>query len=181
MNGCRQNESPISWYKWSTSNLPNTSPSCEVKSCVSNNQIHQDISSSNWNTKSPLKCLNEKYAQIKHYLQINVDRFWCERATGDAMYWRKRYYGQLKVKTYYLQTLSFSRNRLNYLWCFYQLLSFWRHPFTSEDPLVSKWCDAKCLQFCSNEETNSILNGRRVSTANFHFVNYSFKVKAACF
>ncbi len=93
--------------------------------------------------------------------QINVDRFWCERTTGDAMYWRKRYYGQLKVKTYYLQTLSFSRSRLNYLWCFYQLLSFWRHPFTSEDPLVSKWCDAKCLQFCSNEETNSILNGRR--------------------
>ncbi len=27
------------------------------------------------------------------------------------------------------------------LWCFYQLfgLSFWRHPFTAEDPLVSKW------------------------------------------
>ncbi len=30
------------------------------------------------------------------------------------------------------------------LWCFYQLfgLSFWRHPFTSEYPLVSKWCNA---------------------------------------
>ncbi len=27
------------------------------------------------------------------------------------------------------------------LWCFYQLfgLSFWRHPFTAEDPLVNKW------------------------------------------
>ncbi len=27
------------------------------------------------------------------------------------------------------------------LWCFYQLfgLSFWRHPFTAEDPLVSKF------------------------------------------
>ncbi len=27
------------------------------------------------------------------------------------------------------------------LWCFYQLfgLSFWRHPFTAEHPLVSKW------------------------------------------
>ncbi len=27
------------------------------------------------------------------------------------------------------------------LWCFYQLfgLSFWRHPFTAEDPLVSEW------------------------------------------
>ncbi len=30
------------------------------------------------------------------------------------------------------------------LWCFYQLfgLSFWRHPFTAADPLVSKWCNA---------------------------------------
>ncbi len=34
------------------------------------------------------------------------------------------------------------------LWCFYQLfgLSFWRHPFTAEDPLVSKWCNATFLQ-----------------------------------
>ena len=41
------------------------------------------------------------------------------------------------------------------LWCFYQLfgLSFWRHPFTAEDPLVSKWCNAKFLQICSDEET----------------------------
>ncbi len=43
------------------------------------------------------------------------------------------------------------------LWCFYQLfgLSFWWHPFTAEDPLVSKWCSATFLQFCSDEETNS--------------------------
>ncbi len=41
------------------------------------------------------------------------------------------------------------------LQCLYQLfeLSFWRHPFTAEDPLVSKWCN---LQICSNE-TNSFL------------------------
>ncbi len=34
------------------------------------------------------------------------------------------------------------------LWCFYQLfgLSFWRHPFTTEDPLVSKWCNVTFLQ-----------------------------------
>ncbi len=25
-------------------------------------------------------------------------------------------------------------------------LSFWRHPFTAEDPLVSKWCNATFLQ-----------------------------------
>ncbi len=45
------------------------------------------------------------------------------------------------------------------LWCFYQLfgLSFWRHPFTAVDPLVSKWCNAKFLQNCSDEETNSFI------------------------
>ncbi len=34
------------------------------------------------------------------------------------------------------------------LWCFYQLfgLSFWRHPFTAEDPLVSKWWNSTFLQ-----------------------------------
>ncbi len=41
------------------------------------------------------------------------------------------------------------------LGCFYQLfgLSFWLHPFTAEDPLVSKWSNAKFLQICSKEET----------------------------
>ncbi len=34
-------------------------------------------------------------------------------------------------------------------------LSFWRHPFTAEDPLVSKWCNATFLQICSHEETCS--------------------------
>ncbi len=33
-------------------------------------------------------------------------------------------------------------------WCFYQQfgLSFWRHPFTAVDPLVSKWFNAAFLQ-----------------------------------
>ncbi len=54
---------------------------------------------------------------------------------------------------------------MDWSWCgllviivrFYQLfeLSFWRHPFTAEDPLVSKWRNAKFLQICSDEETNS--------------------------
>ncbi len=37
------------------------------------------------------------------------------------------------------------------LWCFYQLFGhlFWRHPFTAEDPLLSKWCNAKFHQICS--------------------------------
>ncbi len=31
-------------------------------------------------------------------------------------------------------------------------LSFWRHPFTAEDPLGSKWCNAKFLKICSDKE-----------------------------
>ncbi len=33
--------------------------------------------------------------------------------------------------------------------------SFWRHPFTAEDLLVSKWCHAKFLQIYSEDETSS--------------------------
>ncbi len=42
------------------------------------------------------------------------------------------------------------------LWCFYQLfgLSFWRHPFTTEDPLVSKWRNTTFLR-CRNRLINS--------------------------
>ncbi len=29
--------------------------------------------------------------------------------------------------------------------------SFWRHPFTAEDPLMCKWCSAKFLQICSDD------------------------------
>ncbi len=32
--------------------------------------------------------------------------------------------------------------------------SFWRHPFTAVDPLLSKWCNATFLQIYSDEETN---------------------------
>ncbi len=32
------------------------------------------------------------------------------------------------------------------------------HPFTAEDPLVSKWCNATVLQICSDEEIIYILD-----------------------
>ncbi len=35
------------------------------------------------------------------------------------------------------------------------MISFWRHPFTAEDPLLSKWCNAKFLQICWDEEKAS--------------------------
>ncbi len=56
------------------------------------------------------------------------------------------------------------------LWCFYQLFgfSFWRHPFTAEDPLLNKriWWRNKII---------CISDGLRVTifSANFHFgVNF---------
>ncbi len=52
-----------------------------------------------------------------------------------------------------------------------------RHPFTAEDPLVSKWCSATFLQIWWRNKLIYILDGLRMSTflANVHFwVNYSF-------
>ncbi len=63
------------------------------------------------------------------------------------------------------------------LWCFYQLfgLSFWRHPFTADDPLVSKWRNATFLQICSDEETNSSTSWIDWGWVNFQqmFVSHS--------
>ncbi len=52
------------------------------------------------------------------------------------------------------------------LWCLYQLfgLSFWRHPFTAEHPLLSKWCNATFLQIWWRNKFIYILDGLRVST-----------------
>ncbi len=56
------------------------------------------------------------------------------------------------------------------LWCFYQLfeLSFWRHPFTAEDPLVSF-----SKSVLMKKQTH--LDGLRLSKCSAN-LNYSFKV-----
>ncbi len=58
------------------------------------------------------------------------------------------------------------------LWCFYQLfgLSFWRHPFTAEHPLLSKWWHAAFLQICSDEETNSSTSRFAWGWAHFQLI-----------
>ncbi len=60
-------------------------------------------------------------------------------------------------------------------WCFYQLFgfSFWRHPFNAEDPLVSKGCNAKFLQICFHEGTNSSISWM-VNFSNFSFLGKLF-------
>ncbi len=53
--------------------------------------------------------------------------------------------------------------------------SFWRHPFTAEDPLASKLYNAKILKICSDEETNLYTSWLVWWLINF-WVNYSFKL-----
>ncbi len=112
--------------------------------------------------------------------------------TGDALFhWRKRYYGLwthilvgsngLKLKTTWwicfsfclLQMLTDGLECCGLLWCFYQLfgLSFWRHPFTAEHPLLRHWCRDTFLQTWWRNKLILILDGLRVNTflANFHF------------
>ncbi len=131
---------------------------------------------------APIKhCLQVKTVQ-KHSKQICWGIL-MRRQQGIFQY-RKWYYrlwscilagsGGLKLKSYklwvcFLKTHSFSLKKtfivrlelcgFDYgsLWCFYKLfgLSFWRHPFTTEHPFMSKWCNAEFLQIFSNGETNS--------------------------
>ncbi len=59
------------------------------------------------------------------------------------------------------------------LWCFYQLfgLSFWRHPFTAEHPLLRHWCRDTFLQTWWRNKLILILDGLSVSqySANAYF------------
>ncbi len=91
--------------------------------------------------------------------------------TGDGLFhWRMRYNGlwthvlswsnSLKLKCLIMdlflknvqlftsQDVTDGLEWCGLLWCFYQLfgLSFWRHPFTAEDPLRSKWCNDTFLR-----------------------------------
>ncbi len=57
------------------------------------------------------------------------------------------------------------------LWCFYRMfgLSFWRHPFTAEDPLVRKWWNATFLQIWWRNKLVCISDGLRVSKCSSIF------------
>ncbi len=70
------------------------------------------------------------------------------------------------------------------LWCFYQLfgLSFWRHPFTAEDPLVSKWWNATFLQIWWRRKKNSSTSWKAWGWENFWqfaFLGELFQVKSS--
>ncbi len=58
------------------------------------------------------------------------------------------------------------------LWCFYQLfgLSFWRHPFTTKDPLARKRWNDTFLQVWWRNKLNYILDGLRLWKFSFFFL-----------
>ncbi len=60
-------------------------------------------------------------------------------------------------------------------------LSFSRHPFTAENPLVSKLCNVTFLQICSDKQTNSSTSWMAWGWAHFQqififWMNFSFKI-----
>ncbi len=80
---------------------------------------------------------------------------------------------------FFLQSCSFSLHkmrdwsRVDYCDVFISCLdSFWRHPFTAEDPLVSKRWNATFLQICSDKETKSSIS--RMAWGWVHFLIFLF-------
>ncbi len=65
-----------------------------------------------------------------------------------------------------LQMLTDGLECCGLLWCFYQLfgLSFWRHPFTAEHPLLRQWCRDTFLQIWWRNKLILISDDLRVST-----------------
>ncbi len=84
-------------------------------------------------------------------------------------HWRKQcfvyrtlIYQQLDCFFCLLQMLTDGLEWCGSLWCFDHLfgLSFWRHPFTAEHPLLSKWWKATFLQIWSSSKL--ILDGLKL-------------------
>ncbi len=92
-------------------------------------------------------------------------RHWLQTCCLRTLFHETRHLGLL-TETETQEHLSWKRDSISagiitgpflYLWIiviFYQLfgLSFWRHPFTAEHPLLRQWWNDKFLQICSHEE-----------------------------
>ncbi len=121
------------------------------------------------NTSSSEKAHLLLFPHIKIYRYICLETFWtvlaCKRCLSCAYFSpdSDEITFSLEKEILWIEESYFSKafKHLNdgfikntcfcgLLWCFYQLFghSFWRHPFTTEDPLLSKWYYATFLQIC---------------------------------
>ncbi len=85
-------------------------------------------------------------------------------------YWRICYKHSFSLHKMLTDGLEWCGLLVGLLGCFYQLfgLSFWRHPFTAEHPLVSKWCNATFLQIWWRNKL--ILDGLGVCAFSANFI-----------
>ncbi len=130
--------------------------------------------------KAVLSESEEKYAQIKLCLQAKTD-FDVRRRQEKTLQWRKHYYGlwscilpRGKLKTFKdLFLTKMQRFTINWwtgvVWIIVMFLSavglsFWRHPFTADDPLVRYWYNAKFIQIWWRKKHIYTFDGLRGST-----------------
>ncbi len=64
------------------------------------------------------------------------------------------------------------------LWCFYQLfwLSIWWHPFTAENPRLSKWCNAKLVRIISKDGF-SLMVWERVNVRHIFILRWTIPLR----
>ncbi len=159
---------------------------------------------SHW--KSCLFSIREKCAQIKHHLQekqfktvrknMYLINIWCERTRRDGFFsleeaslWITDFW---KVDSWKLKRFTdgfvftniqrFDSQDIHWwtgvvsVTCEYVLISDGTHSLQGIH-LVSKWCNAKFVQICSNEETNYSTSQMAWGWVNHmnYWLNHSFK------
>ncbi len=165
--------------------------------------IHNNASSTGLNQERNLHRSSTVYKPKESKTALNkyVGGFWCKIQLEEMDFFTggsiiMDYITGILVKSILIMDLFFTNMQLlasqdvnwwtgvvwitcGLLWCFYQLfgLSFWRHPFTAEDPSVSKWWNATFLQIWWRNKLIYILDGLKVWTFSDFFggVNYCLK------
>ncbi len=133
VNGCRQNESPNCWFKTSQSPTWHQFISCKGKSCMC--VINKSV-----------KMLLKKSPSLAVFSHTNPPTYLFRAVLGCFIkYWKCLLLHLFLYPSVFHGFISY-HDELDSC-CdndFYQLgLSFWRHPFSPEDSLQSKWCNAK--------------------------------------